>query len=178
MYPNGGIEYPDLEKIWIAFGISFLCVNDAEIRLMCNFYKLGMKHLQFSWNWRHGKRNIWRFLKIFESRFRQHVRILISEACRRKNIRRQKLSIGWLRKPWAAEAVASAQWDTMERVPHFPEAWGTGASRSTKLKFWRSRFRMKLHQNTFGDRVPPGPDGELSAHQTLIGRRPPRRPHI
>jgi hypothetical protein len=48
MYPNGGIEYPDLEKIWIAFGISFLCVNDAEIRLMCNFYKLGMKHLQFS----------------------------------------------------------------------------------------------------------------------------------
>ena len=45
---DGDIEFPDPENMEVAFGIVFLCVMDAEIRLEEYVGKLRLKYLRFS----------------------------------------------------------------------------------------------------------------------------------
>jgi len=47
---NDGIKFPDPENMRVAFGMSFLCVVDAEIRLVKYVGKLRIKHVRFSRN--------------------------------------------------------------------------------------------------------------------------------
>ena len=45
---DGDIEFPDPENRGVAFRIMFVCVIDAEIRLVEYVGKLRIKHLRFS----------------------------------------------------------------------------------------------------------------------------------
>ena len=53
--PIDAIGLPVPENMGVAFGISFRCVTDAEIRLVKCVGKLRLKNLLFSRNLPHGK---------------------------------------------------------------------------------------------------------------------------
>ena len=48
--PIVAVEFPDPTNMGVAFGISFLCATDAEIRLVEYVDKLRLKNLPFSRN--------------------------------------------------------------------------------------------------------------------------------
>jgi hypothetical protein len=94
---DGGIEFPDPENMGTAFEIMFLCVMDAEIRLVEYVGKLRIEHLRFSWNWPLGEKMLSQELyDIFGLCFRCNVRLFIGEEYLKahKNIRRRKM-LSW-----------------------------------------------------------------------------------
>ena len=76
----GPVELPDPKNMWLAFGISFLCVMDAEILLVKHVGKLQLTNLRFSRNLPNGKDfSSQEPSKIFGCRFRQNVRSCVGE---------------------------------------------------------------------------------------------------
>jgi len=144
---DGDIEFPDPANIVVAFGILFLCVIDAEIRLVEYVGILRIKQLWFYWNWHHGKKYISRTLKDIWSPF--------STKC---------ASTYWRGKPESAKNYSAAKKSsTVKNIgwrrgkpqpqphPHPFGIRGLKAEHSSIIEISRNpRFRLENRKNIGG----------------------------